>query len=177
MTQPAEDLKTVTKLVLYGWGYPTLFDKPNGDRLQNRLVIFPPNAPPVIEGARKEIFVGVWPRLERVREHYLDLLQSQELGKNPLWVWVDTPKTLSMQEILAYRQQFAQWEEQIQAKAELAQSSRSARYLEAISARLRRWQAPFRLLVALLRWPLHHWKQTAIALALLTTITLVALHG
>lgn len=185
MTQPVEDLKTVTRLVLYGWGYPTLFQKPNGDRLQNRLVIFPLHAPPVIEGAKKEIFPGVWSRLERVRDYHLDLLQSQEPGKNPLWVWVDTPKTLSIHDILDYRQQFEQWEERIQAEAKVKNRSRFTLYREAISSRLSRWHSPwpkpiaasFSFLIALLRWPLNHWKRAAIAIAVLTTLTLVALHG
>lgn len=116
MTKPDEELKEVTKLVLYGWGYPALFEKPNGDRFQNRLVIFPPDALPVIEGASQEALNGVQPNLKIVKKRYRKLLKEQSENLNPVWVWVDTPKQLSGQEILRYRQQFEQWVETVKGR-------------------------------------------------------------
>lgn len=110
-----EELKQVTKLVLYGWGYPDLFSQPNGDRFQNRLVSFPPDAAPTIAGANQTALKDVRSRLKIVKKRHRELLKSEPSNINPVWVWVDTPKQLSYLERLAYREQFEHWLETTQA--------------------------------------------------------------
>lgn len=115
MPSPNEELKEVTKLVLYGWGYPSLFSQPNGDRFQNRLVGFPPNAAPTIAGADQVALKNVLSRLKIIKQRHRDLLKRAPSDLNPVWVWVDTPKQLSYPEKLAYREQFENWIENTKA--------------------------------------------------------------
>jgi hypothetical protein len=109
MISPTEELKEVTKLVLYGWGYPALFTTSDGELLQNRMVQFPLFAKPAIEGANKAAFRVVRPKLELVKANYLEIITQKTFGVNPLWIWVDTPKNLTEEEILNYQQQFMVW--------------------------------------------------------------------
>ncbi len=110
MTSAAEELKEVTKLVLYGWGYPALFRTSEGELLQNRMVRFPLDAAPAIEGANKAAFRPIRGKLELVKANYLDTI-THHSGVNPFWVWVDTPN-LSEEEIVDYQQQFMVWANQ-----------------------------------------------------------------
>lgn len=157
MLKPDEELREATKLVLYGWGYPALFNAPNGDRLQNRLVLFRADASPGIQGASQEALCNVLPRLKLIKKRYLDFLKANYSDVNPLWVWVDTPENLSINEILQYREQFDAWVEHNKVYIE------SNRWTQAIESILNRWQTL-------------HWKQTTIAIMALLTITLAVLH-
>lgn len=157
------ELREVTKLVLYGWGYPTLFNCPNGTRLRNRLVSFPLNASPVIQGTSKQTHDSVLSRLEFVAEQYLDCLRTN-LGTNPVWIWVDTPESLSSEEILTYRKQFEEWVRQI-----TGASSRDDGPTESI--------APVDLAKKLWRHLLsNRWQRAAIVIFVFTAITLTMMH-
>lgn len=114
MSKLNAEMNEATKLVLYGWGYPDLFNRPDGKQLQNRLVMFPLNTSPAIEGAPGAVLNRVLSRLEMIKAAYLEGLKTQHSGINPAWVWVDTPEPLSDDEILGYRTQFEDWTERIQ---------------------------------------------------------------
>lgn len=109
MISPNEELKEVTKLVLYGWGYPALFRTSDGQPMQNRIVRFPLHTAPAIEGANPVTFRTVCPKLELVKANYLETITHKTPGVNPLLIWVDTPKSLSDDEIVNYQQQFMVW--------------------------------------------------------------------
>lgn len=172
MTKPAEELREVTKLVLYGWGYPALFEKPNGDRFQNRIVKFPPNASPMIEGASSEALDRVSSNLKIVRKRYRNLIKSQPETSNPVWVWVDTPKQLSGQEILKYREQFEQWVETVK-----GHGNWSDRLLGSILFKdsilhpsIHRFYRSFA------QQPAKDWRRNAIVLVTLVTLMLVMMR-
>jgi hypothetical protein len=107
MTSATEELKEVTKLVLYGWGYPAMFSTSEGQPLQNRMVRFPLNAAPAIEGVNQTMFRPICAKLELVKANYLDTI-TKHSGINPFWVWIDTPD-LTEEEIVNYQQQFMVW--------------------------------------------------------------------
>lgn len=116
MSKSHEELKEATKLVLYGWGYPALFNKPNGDRFQNRLVSFSFKTAPTIAGTSQETLSSVLSRLQVVKNRYRNELRQEASGLNPVWIWVDAPKELSYQERLHYREQFETWVETTRTK-------------------------------------------------------------
>ncbi|WP_416674261.1 hypothetical protein [Egbenema bharatensis] len=107
MISATEELKEVTKLVLYGWGYPAMFSTSEGQPLQNRMVRFPLDAAPAIEGVNPSAFRPIRARLELVKANYLETITNHS-GINPVWVWIDTPD-LTEEEIVNYQQQFMVW--------------------------------------------------------------------
>lgn len=157
MLKTHEELKEITTLVLYGWGYPALFSKPNGDRLQNRLVSFPPHAAPTIAGASQESLKRVHSKLKLVRQRHRQLLQLQASDPNPVWVWVDAPQQLSYREMLDYREQFENWVEQTQVN-----SSWSDRWID---LDLLDYLITHRVFA--------HWRRNAIVVAIFMVMTLV----
>lgn len=159
------ELREVTKLVLYGWGYPALFNCPKGSRLQNRLVSFPVNAAPAIAGVNEETFRGVLTRLELVGEQYLDFLKTKYLGSNPAWIWVETPENLSIDEILTYRKQFEEWAERVKTT-----SSRST----APAKLIMQAQSTGRFLQHLLS---NHWRHATIAILIFAVLSLTMFHA
>ncbi|MBD3884698.1 hypothetical protein IFO70_23455 [Phormidium tenue FACHB-886] len=159
------ELREVTKLVLYGWGYPTLFNCPNGNRLQNRLVSFPVTGAPAIAGVNKEAFGGVLSRLEMVGEQYLDFLKAKYLGVNPAWIWVDTPESLSADEILTYRKQFEEWAERI--KTTSSKNNAPAKLTMQV-------QSAGNFLQHLLS---KRWRRATIAVLIFTAISLTMFHA
>lgn len=152
-----EELKQVTKLVLYGWGYPDLFSQPNGDRFQNRLVSFPPNAAPTIAGANQTALKDVRSRLKIVKKRHQALLKSVPSNINPVWVWVDTPRQLSYLERLAYREQFESWLETTEANNRWNDLWFNLNFLPRLKTQA----------------SIMDWKRKAIALVILTGIALV----
>ncbi|GAB4379439.1 MAG: hypothetical protein Kow00121_33600 [Elainellaceae cyanobacterium] len=113
-----ENLKAVTTLVLYGWGYPALFNHTSGNRLQNRLVRFSVHTAPTIAGANQVDLQQVLPKLKLVQKHHRSYLKQQLSGNtNPcLFISVTTPATLPEAAQLEARQQFAEWLEQTDIK-------------------------------------------------------------
>jgi len=175
MTKPEDELQQVTKLVLYGWGYPTLFEKPNGDRFQNRLVNFPSDAAPVIEGASQEALDGVRSHLNLIGRRYRDLLNTESTHLNPIWVWVDTPKHLSGSEILKYREQFEQWLEDVKADGDWNENWVD-RFRRSSLIKL----VPDQLVTHLSTDSSYpstiNWKQKAIVFAIFATLTFIGLQ-
>jgi hypothetical protein len=160
MTRPTEDLKQVTKFVLYGWGYPALFAQPNGDRFQNRLVTFPANAAPVIAGANQEALSQVQSKLKIVQRRYRRFLRQQSTPPNPVWVWVDTPHQLTFQEMLAYREQFADWVEQTGANQSWSDRLLNSDLLANFTT----------------QWHIQSWKRKVMALVVLTALTFAVMY-
>jgi hypothetical protein len=176
------EITEVTKLVLYGWGYPDLFNSQTGKPLQNRLVKFSAQALPVIEAAGQDTFMVVLPKLEMIRRTYLNRL-NQEAGSQPLWVWIERPKRLSSSEIINYQKKFEDWVERVAApKLDRLQLDRlqsrpliakfSAKFPTKFSARIQAQPLQDRLT----RWFLESWRIRVVAIAVIAAITLSLIH-
>lgn len=167
------EITEVTKLVLYGWGYPDLFNSQTGTPLQNRLVKFSDKALPVIEAAGQDTFMVVLPKLETIRRTYLDRL-NQEASIQPLWVWIERPKRLSSSEIINYQKKFEDWVERVAApKLDRPQDHPLiAKFATKVSARIQAQPLQDRLT----RWFLESWRIRAIAIAVIAAITLSLIH-
>lgn len=176
MMKPEDELRQVTKLVLYGWGYPTLFEKPDGDRFQNRLVIFPSNRLPVIEGASQEGLDGVLSHLNLVKKRYRDLLKAEPANLNPVWVWVDAPNHLSGSEILKYREQFEHWLEDVEVNDPWNENWYDRFCHSSFLIKLIPDQFATYFLTNLSNFATQSWKQIAIVFAVFAALTLVMLR-
>lgn len=107
-----EEMKSLTQLVLYGWGYPMVFNHPiTNHPFQNRLVRFSLQDSPSIEGISQLELRKFLPKLVMIQENYLDFLErKQSESKNPyVFISVDTPKPLLTQEQINLRKQFEDW--------------------------------------------------------------------
>lgn len=177
MTKPEDELRQVTALVLYGWGYPALFERPDGDRFQNRLVNFLPDAVPVIEGASQEALDSVLSHLNLIRKRYRDLLKAESTYSNPVWVWVDTPRHLSGSEILKCREQFEQWSEEAREDRYWDENwYAQSRYLS-FFVKLIPDQFRTELATSFSFFSTQSWRQKAIVLAVFASLMLVILRG
>jgi hypothetical protein len=171
MPTPNTEMTEVTKLVLYGWGYPDLFNSQAGTPLQNRLVKFSVKALPVIEAASQDALLQILPKLEMIRSTYLDRLNQQDAGIQPLWVWVDRPERLSSSEIMSHRKKFEDWVETV--------AIPTADRIQGSSSLVARFLTKFQvqpLQSSLTRWFIAGWKQRAIAIAIGAAIVLVVIR-
>ncbi|HEY9639658.1 MAG TPA: hypothetical protein V6C57_04200 [Coleofasciculaceae cyanobacterium] len=157
MSHPHTEITEVTKLVLYGWGYPALFNSRAGIPLQNRLVKFSAKSLPVIEAASQDAFLVVLPKLEMIRKTYVDRLTSSDASTQPLWVWVDTPERLSSHEILNYQKKFADWAEAVTTQPDRSPNNSAllAKFLAQMAAKFQGEMLP----ASLTRWRLESWRQ------------------
>jgi hypothetical protein len=176
MSHPHTEMTEVTKLVLYGWGYPDLFNSQAGTLLQNRLVKFPAQALPMIEAANQATFLLILPKLEMIRTAYLDRLNPQDTGMQPLWIWVDRPEQLSSSEVMNYRKKFADWEQTVApAKNDQVLGDRSfateglAKFPVQFPVHL--WQN------ILTHWQSANWRQRAIVLTVIVAVTLAVIKN
>lgn len=158
-----EEMKSLTQLVLYGWGYPRLFNHPiTNNPFQNRLVRFSLHEAPSIEGISPSEFRKIRHQLVLIQENYRDFLaRKQSESKNPyVFISVDAPNLSQIQEQHIVRKQFEDW-----AKTNPIHSHHEI------------WQTNAHLGVEFFEQLKSHWftiglRQMAIAIVVLVAITL-----